>query len=415
MKLLKKFEYMVEKSVEIVAAKDHQMILMQDSVKALINSTNAILENYGKEVKAIKEKIDFLHQKGSLSDEKITSLTESVDKLSQSPTPINSEIISIASSSSTPEAAGPESPEQPPPPSEQHPPINHPLPLELPLPSITHERRESVAQSSASSSSSSSNNSSSERQDVNQRLQSIANHASSKTRASSGVADGKPVVLVIADSNGQHLNPNLLHKDKHVIIVDEVYTLEKVVEKLPKLNNVSDIVLLVGINNIKRPNATIEGTVSHYYQVCKDVQKIYPNAVIHVGSVAPSCERFIFYNAELEKLAQLRNVPFITALPILEVTPHGLKPKQNSLNGIHYTRSGIKLFANEVKKSLHPREQKGHQRQFSSMPPSHYPGHRATMSPFIPSDTHMPFAFQNELRRFFSMALSALQPSHPML
>ena len=83
--------------------------------------------------------------------------------------------------------------------------------------------------------------------------------------------------------------------------MDEVYTLEKVFEKLPKLNNVSDIVLLVGINNIKRPNVTIEGTVAQYDQVCKDVQKLYPNATIHVGSVAPSCERFIFYNAELEK------------------------------------------------------------------------------------------------------------------
>ena len=244
--------------------------------------------------------------------------------------------------------------------------------------------------------------------DVNQRLQNIANGAAPKLRSSTAVANDKPVVLVITDSNGRHLNPNLLHKDKKVVIVDEVFTLEQVVEKLPKIEKVSDIVMLVGINNIKRRNATIAGTVAHFDEVCKEVQKIYPNAKIHVGSVAPSCERFIFFNAELENLAQTRNVPFISALPILEVTPYGLRPKKNTLRDIHYTENGIKLFANEVKKSLHPR--------YPSVSPSrHSSGHQATMPPFIPSENQMPFAFRDEMRRFFTMALSALSPVTPLL
>ena len=241
---------------------------------------------------------------------------------------------------------------------------------------------------------------------MNIRLQNIANGATPKTQARSVTAENKPVVLVLADSNGQHLNPNLLHEDKKVVIVQEVYTLEKVIEKLPKHKNVSDIVMLVGINNIKRQNATISETVAQFDRV----QKHYPNAKIHVGSVAPSCEKFIFYNAELENLAVRRNAPFISALPILKVTPHGLQPKQNTLNGIHFTKSGIKLFANEVKRSLYEcdRDVYRPQRHSTGIPTFHPPGYNEPTLPFIPSENRMPVAYQNELRRFFNIAFSAL-------
>ena len=218
----------------------------------------------------------------------------------------------------------------------------------------------------------------------------------------------KPVILVLADSNCQHLVPNLLHDHKKVVYAEPIYTLEQVKEKLPKLDNVSDILMLVGINNIKRPNATISGTVTQFEQTCKFVQNQYPNACIHVGSVAPSCEKFIFFNAELENLAMARNVPFITALPILEVTPFGLRAKQNTLRDIHYTKSGFKLFANEIKKTLHRDDIHGRQCYSPSIPQCHSMNHQTSISPLMPPENQLPFPLQNEFRRFLSMALSVL-------
>ena len=170
----------------------------------------------------------------------------------------------------------------------------------------------------------------------------------------------KTTRLVIADSNGQHLVPSLLHDDKNVKVVTR-YTLEEVVQDIPKCKgNVSDIVMLVGINNIKHPNESIPVNVAKFDDTCGTLHSHYPDAVIHVGSVAPSCEKHVIFNEELEKLAKARNAPFISALPILERTPHGLRPKSGTLtnngNGIHYTKNGVKLFANEIKKSLYRRD-----------------------------------------------------------
>ena len=114
----------------------------------------------------------------------------------------------------------------------------------------------------------------------------------------------------------------------------------------------------------------------------------------------------MFFNDELQKLAWQRNAPFISALPILERTPHGIRPKTGSLTkngtGIHFTKSGIKLFANEIKRSLYEWDTELLRNQQMRPYPS-YP-HPSN----IPPESQIPNEMKGVLGRIFSMALSFL-------
>ena len=76
-------------------------------------------------------------------------------------------------------------------------------------------------------------------------------------------------VLVIADSNGQHLDDNRLHDHKEVLI-ERRYTLEDAEEipSVPYPENVTDVVMLTAVNNIKQPNASVPQTVDKVDHVC---------------------------------------------------------------------------------------------------------------------------------------------------
>ena len=61
----------------------------------------------------------------------------------------------------------------------------------------------------------------------------------------------------MADSNGQYLDPNLLHED-HNVTIETRFTIEEAVKNIPRSDAaVTDVVFLVGVNNIKKPNASI--------------------------------------------------------------------------------------------------------------------------------------------------------------
>ena len=154
-KLLKKFEYMVDKSVEIVAAKDHQLVMMQESIKVLVNSTSAILEKYGKEVTDIKEKVDLFHQKGSIYEDKLENLTKSIENLSHSSNSANSDMSALAKTLPTSNAVSPAECQLPP--SKQ---LLQPTPPEHPSAcSIQRSVSSSSTTTSSASSGSSENNS----------------------------------------------------------------------------------------------------------------------------------------------------------------------------------------------------------------------------------------------------------------
>ena len=125
---------------------------------------------------------------------------------------------------------------------------------------------------------------------MNERLQRIA--AGTYTNQE----DSKPdsVRLIIGDSNCQLLIPDLLHEEKNVRI-EYRYTLEEAIREIPDIQRdvVTDVVMLTGINTLKSVQATIPGTVNRFDEMCQLYANHFFNAVIHVGSVAPSCQKFI--------------------------------------------------------------------------------------------------------------------------
>ena len=161
------------------------------------------------------------------------------------------------------------------------------------------------------------------------------------------------VVIVITDSNGKHLNPELLHDTKKVVI-ERRATWEMARDYIPKPSNpasVTDVVLVPGINNVMREDQQI----SHILQIADATARMYqnafPKATIHLGSIAPANEKCLNYNLHLQDLAAHRGAPFITIEDMYDRGNGQLKP--NSLNGIHYTKVGIRPLAKQMKRSLY--------------------------------------------------------------
>ena len=189
--------------------------------------------------------------------------------------------------------------------------------------------------------------------DVNDKLQRIAGFSTVGRKQQT--SRQKTMRLVIADSNGDELIPDLLHDDKNVVI-ETRFTIESAVGDIPRCEaEVTDVVMMVGLNNIKQSNATISDTLEKYDEMCRIYQSRFPKALIHIGSVAPVNEKYIRFNTELENLAQNRNAAFVSTQPMLEETSFGLRPKPDVIKNknIHYTRKGVKLIANEIKRSLY--------------------------------------------------------------
>ena len=210
--------------------------------------------------------------------------------------------------------------------------------------------------------------------------------------------------VIVADSNGQHLIPDLLHDEKNVVL-ETRYTIEDAMGNIPKCEaEVTDIVMMVGLNNIRKPSATINQTIEKYDNACKMYQARFPTAKIHVGSVAPASEKCLRFNAELQKLARSRNAPFVSAQPLLEETNFGLQPKANTMRGIHYTPRGVKLIANEIKRSLYGHNvnqdcQPNQVNQYNEW----YAKPRWMNAPQAPNMNHL-----NDLRQILSMAVSCI-------
>ena len=78
--------------------------------------------------------------------------------------------------------------------------------------------------------------------------------------------------------------------------------------------------------------------------------KSFPNARMHVGSVAPSCEKHIHFNADLHTLANERNASFI---PLESMFDDKGNLQQGMISGFHYTEKGVRTFATEIKRSLY--------------------------------------------------------------
>ena len=118
-------------------------------------------------------------------------------------------------------------------------------------------------------------------------------------------------ILVIADSNGKDLDPLMLHDKKHVII-ETRNTIDQAANNVPDIqypHNVTDIVMLTSVNDIRSEEVNLEHTIQRYDALCTKYQKSFPSAKIHVGCVPPTNDRFIQYNYKLEELAARYGAP----------------------------------------------------------------------------------------------------------
>ena len=172
------------------------------------------------------------------------------------------------------------------------------------------------------------------------------------------VTEAEEVVIVVTDSNGKYLNPSLLHDTKKVVI-EERATWEMALNQIPKPpipGNVKDVVLIPGINNVMSQDQQISDILNIADMTGKKYQRAFPNATIHLGSIAPVNEKCLNYNFHLQELATQREAPFITTEEMFDARNGKLKP--NILNGMHYTKMGIRPLAIQIKRSLYNRKTK---------------------------------------------------------
>ena len=122
------------------------------------------------------------------------------------------------------------------------------------------------------------------------------------------------------------------------------------IPKLPNPEKVTDLVMLLGMNNIKHADRSIMNTPKTADTTCRKYQAAFPNATIHLGSVAPINEKCIAYNSYLHEMAEEREVPFISTEGMFD--EQSGRPKEKMFRDIHYTKQGICPLARNIKRSL---------------------------------------------------------------
>lgn len=351
---LKKLGFLVGKAVEIVAAKDHQIEMILGEVKTLVNTTTVILNKHDQDIKdlkqSIKEEIEDIRKeiKGP-AEENSEKLTIALDRLEQAETKIMQETDTIKT-------------------------VLNKIQGQT-IPPQTNQPKKPAKETS----------------DIQEKLQNIAQSSNP------GKAPEKEKVLIIADSNGEHLIPNMLHDEKEVLI-EKRYSLDQAMKDLPRLGmpeKVCDVVMLTAVNNIKLPNANIQETVGKVDNACRIYSDAFPNAKIHIGSVAPTNEKHIQFNAHLENLASTRGAQFISTAPMFDRKTGNVRP--NMMNGIHYSKIGVKVLAKEIKRSLYKRSHTKNKEAHNFSPNMQ---ERNVM--------HPPATQTQEMTRFLKMALQCL-------
>ena len=246
---------------------------------------------------------------------------------------------------------------------------------------------------------------------VQDRLQNVASMTAPAEKRSA-ISSNTPTktALLVGDSNTRFLEPSRLHDEKKVVKESRM-TLEQAfsnVPKLPQPENVSDVVLLTGINDIKQPNANIHETVEKVDQVCRLYSNSFPNAKIHIGSVVPTNEKHIKYNTELKNLAEIRQTPFIPADGMFDRDTGRLRP--NMIKGIHFTPKGLSTFAKDIKRSLYG-NYKPRPKHFSNFETTNQPAQshlRPPMPYAVPSLQNQKDPRQ-EMSNCLKMAISCLE------
>ena len=160
-------------------------------------------------------------------------------------------------------------------------------------------------------------------------------------------------VIIVGDSNAQKLKPELLHDSKKVYIVKR-YTLDEAKEKIPKWKEpekVTDVIFLTGLNNSLNSLESVDNILTKQKEVCQVYRNTFGKAKLHIGAVAPFTIKEKNLNKRLHDYCQKADISFINNKGIFDRDSGAVR--SGMLNGYHYTETATKILAKEIKHNLY--------------------------------------------------------------
>jgi hypothetical protein len=203
---------------------------------------------------------------------------------------------------------------------------------------------------------------------------------------SRGHARPHGTVLIIHDSNGNYLNPQLLHYSKDVQMVRR-HTRDEAKKQIPACQSpdgVTDVVLMVGLNDSRTSTKSTATISTKTILTAKAYLTKFPYSRLHISSVAPISPKEIQLNLELKIKASQNDYAFIDIQGMYDQRSGKLRDQM--LNGIHFTSIATKILAKELKRSLysHPASSNHYSGSLRGQPP---PFNRYSRSPNQTSST----------------------------
>ena len=347
----KQMEFLIAESVKVIASKDHQIETLEKNLANVIEFSGKIIEKHDSDLRKMTEQDQISQNKmaeliSEVEAERAersrleSELAEKNDHLATTITQLNNTIATISTELSN---------------------VNRKLtslqdvrtaPAATKVVQSVQERLEKIATNSSKETSV--KNPTQTTPTPSTATSPPTSETISVKSSDKNAVQNDEVILVIADSNGKFLKPNLLH-DKKNVIIETKFTWEEAQCSIPKLDhpgNVKDIVMLTGLNDVKNSHSNIPDVLKTADETCRKYQECFPNSIIHLGSIAPVDGKCMSYNMHLQELAAERGAPFISTDGMFNASGN-VKP--DILNGIHYTRRGVCTIAKAVKKSLYNR------------------------------------------------------------
>ena len=208
----------------------------------------------------------------------------------------------------------------------------------------------------------------------------------------------------------------MLHHEKQVVI-ETKSTLDKAindVQSIPDPGNVSNVVILSGLNNLRPDNVPVTYVVHKMQDACRAYNRKFPNATIHMGSVAPANEKCIDYNQQLKAISDERQIPLVSVDPMFDRNANArnlrpnicnLRPNMIKMNDVHYARAGVATLAKEIKRNIYGKHGPSNPRQFDRLNFSHDGPQQSRANAMQNAGPNDP---RGAIANFLSMALAHL-------
>ena len=166
----------------------------------------------------------------------------------------------------------------------------------------------------------------------------------------------KKTALLIGDSTTDKIEAEKLHEEKEVKIIKR-FSLNEAVKDPPtcrQKEQVSDVMIMVGLNDTKDPNEKTSNIMSNYSELIDNYTENFPKAKVHISGVAPVSTQQENVNSQLEDLANEKNVNYVPLQGFYDRNTGIIRP--NMVKGNHLTECGTRTLAKSIKSALYGRE-----------------------------------------------------------